>query len=70
MVKKLADQMVAYGAESGKKNFDRDGKSVAQSEAVVGHDGIIRVDGRTNGLNHIAHRFVRFYYICKNWYQR
>jgi uncharacterized ferredoxin-like protein len=31
----LAEQMVAFGARTGKKNFDRDGKNVAQSDAVV-----------------------------------
>ena len=31
----LADDMVAYGKESGKRNFDRDGANVEQSDAVV-----------------------------------
>jgi uncharacterized ferredoxin-like protein len=34
-VKALADKMVEYGTQTGKKNFDRDGKNVAASEAVV-----------------------------------
>jgi uncharacterized ferredoxin-like protein len=31
----LADDMIAYGAESGKKNFDRDGANVRNSGAIV-----------------------------------
>lgn len=31
----LADDMVRYGQESGKKNFDRDGENVRRSAAVV-----------------------------------
>jgi uncharacterized ferredoxin-like protein len=34
-VKALADKMLEYGKRTGKKNFDRDGKNVADSEAVV-----------------------------------
>ncbi len=34
-VKNLADDMIAYGEESGKKNFDRDGENVRRSSAVV-----------------------------------
>jgi uncharacterized ferredoxin-like protein len=34
-VKALADKMVEYGTQTGKKNFDRDGKNVAASEAVI-----------------------------------
>jgi uncharacterized ferredoxin-like protein len=34
-VKALADEMIEYGKRTGKKNFDRDGKNVAASEAVV-----------------------------------
>jgi uncharacterized ferredoxin-like protein len=34
-VKALADQMVEYGQRTGKRNFDRDGKNVADSEAVI-----------------------------------
>lgn len=32
---RLADGMVAYGKESGKKNFDRDGENVRRSDAVL-----------------------------------
>lgn len=32
---KLADAMVNYGKESGKKNFDRDGENVRRSDAVL-----------------------------------
>ena len=31
----LGQAMIAYGEESGKKNFDRDGKNVLNSDAVV-----------------------------------
>jgi uncharacterized ferredoxin-like protein len=31
----LADEMVRYGRETGKVNFDRDGENVRRSEAVV-----------------------------------
>ena len=31
----LADDMVRYGQESGKKNFDRDGENVRRSAAVL-----------------------------------
>jgi uncharacterized ferredoxin-like protein len=34
-VKALAEKMAEYGQRSGKKNFDRDGKNVADSDAVV-----------------------------------
>jgi uncharacterized ferredoxin-like protein len=34
-LQKLADEMVRYGQESGKKDFDRDAKGVARSGAVV-----------------------------------
>ena len=34
-VKALAQKMVEFGQRTGKKNFDRDGKNVAASEAVV-----------------------------------
>lgn len=34
-VKALADRMVEYGQRTGKENFDRDGKNVADSDAVV-----------------------------------
>lgn len=32
---RLADAMVAYGKESGRKNFDRDGENVRRSDAVL-----------------------------------
>ncbi len=34
-VKGLAEAMVAYGERTGRKNFDRDGRNVAASGAVV-----------------------------------
>ncbi len=34
-VQRLADDMIAYGEETGKKNFDRDGANVRASGAVV-----------------------------------
>jgi uncharacterized ferredoxin-like protein len=34
-VKALAGKMIEYGQRTGKKNFDRDGKNVADSEAVL-----------------------------------
>jgi uncharacterized ferredoxin-like protein len=34
-VKALGKKMIEYGQRTGKKNFDRDGKNVANSEAVV-----------------------------------
>ncbi len=34
-VQQLAQAMLSFGAETGKKNFDRDGQNVAQSAAVV-----------------------------------
>jgi uncharacterized ferredoxin-like protein len=34
-VQALADQMVEYGASTGKKDFDRDGQNVADSDSVV-----------------------------------
>jgi len=34
-VKALGEKMIEYGQRTGKKNFDRDGKNVAGSEAVV-----------------------------------
>jgi uncharacterized ferredoxin-like protein len=34
-VSRLADEMVKYGVESGKKNFDRDGENVRNSSVVV-----------------------------------
>ena len=35
ILKDLADKMVEFGLRTGKANFDRDGKNVAHSEAVV-----------------------------------
>jgi uncharacterized ferredoxin-like protein len=35
MIQTLADAMIAFGEKTKKKDFDRDGKNVAQSEAVV-----------------------------------
>ena len=32
---RLADEMVAYGVRTGKKNFDRDGQNVRDSAAVL-----------------------------------
>ena len=34
-VKALAERMLAYGQQTGKKNFDRDGANVAASDVVV-----------------------------------
>ncbi|MCF8009099.1 MAG: DUF2148 domain-containing protein [Halanaerobiales bacterium] len=34
-IKKLAEDMVKYGKESGKNNFDRDGKNVLKSDQVL-----------------------------------
>lgn len=34
-LKKLADEMIKFGTRTGKKNFDRDARNVAASEAVV-----------------------------------
>lgn len=34
-IDKLADEMINYGKESGKKNFDRDGENVRKSNQVV-----------------------------------
>ncbi len=48
VVQQLAEAMLAYGEQSGKKNFDRDGKNVMNSEAVV----LIGIQGATTaGLN-------------------
>lgn len=47
-VKTLAEKMLAYGRATGKKNFDRDGASVAASDVVV----LIGVkDAQSVGLN-------------------
>ncbi|GAW92869.1 ferredoxin domain-containing protein [Calderihabitans maritimus] len=32
---KLADEMVKYGKETGRKNFDRDGENVRRSDALL-----------------------------------
>ncbi|HEC35709.1 MAG TPA: hypothetical protein ENI39_04145, partial [Anaerolineae bacterium] len=34
-LRRLGEAMIAYGERSGKPNFDRDGKNVLDSEAVV-----------------------------------
>jgi uncharacterized ferredoxin-like protein len=45
---KLADAMLAYGAKTGKKNFDRDGKNIRDSAAVL----LVGLkDGKSVGLN-------------------
>ena len=45
---RLADEMLKYGEATGKKNFDRDGRNVAASAAVV----LIGIkDGKSLGLN-------------------
>ena len=47
-VNRLAEEMIRYGEESGKKNFDRDGNNVKNSPAVV----LIGIkDAATVGLN-------------------
>ena len=47
-IQRLGEEMIAYGDESGKKNFDRDGANVIHSEAVV----LIGLkDAETLGLN-------------------
>ena len=48
ILKEIAVRMVEYGIKTGKKNFDRDGKNVANSEAVV-LIGLKNTD--TGGLN-------------------
>ena len=35
ILNKLVDTMISYGERTGKKDFDRDAKNVAKSEAVV-----------------------------------
>lgn len=45
---KLADAMIAYGTNTGKKNFDRDSNNIRKSEAMV----LIGLkDSKTVGLN-------------------
>jgi uncharacterized ferredoxin-like protein len=47
-LERLAADLERYGAESGKKNFDRDGRNVAQSGAVL----LVGLSGaQTLGLN-------------------
>lgn len=47
-VEKLAAEMERYGQTSGKKNFDRDGRNVAASGAVL----LLGIkDAKTTGLN-------------------
>lgn len=47
-IKELADAMLAYGEKSGKPNFDRDGRNVARSEAVL---LISLKDSKATGMN-------------------
>jgi len=48
ILKELGDKMVEFGVRTGKKNFDRDGNNVRNSEAVV----LIGLkDAATVGLN-------------------
>jgi len=35
ILKKIADKMVAFGIKKNKKDFDRDGKNISMSEAVL-----------------------------------
>jgi len=47
-VGKLGDDMIEYGAQSGRKNFDRDGENVKKSSAVL----LLALKGaRTVGLD-------------------
>jgi len=47
-LRRLGEEMIAYGERVGKKNFDRDGRNVLNSEAVV----LIGLkDARVVGLN-------------------
>ena len=47
-LERLADAMHAYGQESGKRNFDRDGENVRRSEALL----LIGLEeAATSGLN-------------------
>ncbi len=47
-IQRLGEEMIAYGDESGKKDFDRDGTNVLHSKAVV----LIGLkDAETLGLN-------------------
>ena len=47
-IKELANAMFAYGEKSGKPNFDRDGKNVIKSEAVL---LISLKDSKATGMN-------------------
>lgn len=47
-IKELAAAMLAYGEKSGKPNFDRDGRNVARSEAVL---LISLKDSKATGMN-------------------
>ena len=50
-LRRLGEAMITYGERTGKSNFDRDGKNVLDSEAVV----LIGLkDARTLGLNCVA----------------
>jgi uncharacterized ferredoxin-like protein len=47
-MRRLAEKMIAYGEDTGKRNFDRDGDNVLKSQAVV----LIGLkDAKTLGLN-------------------
>ncbi|MCS7178971.1 MAG: DUF2148 domain-containing protein [Anaerolineae bacterium] len=47
-LRRLGEEMIAYGERTGRRNFDRDGKNVLNSEAVV----LIGLkDARVVGLN-------------------
>lgn len=47
-VRTLGQKMIAYGERTGKKNFDRDGKNVVESECVL----LVGIkDARPVGLN-------------------
>lgn len=48
VLSRVAEEMIAYGVKSGKKNFDRDGNNIKNSTAVV----LIGLkDSKTVGLN-------------------
>lgn len=47
-LERLAKDMEDYGSESGKKNFDRDGANVRNSQAML---LVSLADARTTGLN-------------------
>jgi uncharacterized ferredoxin-like protein len=55
-LKRLGAEMLQYGVTSGKKNFDRDGRNVENSQAVV----LIGIkDAKTTGLNCCACGFEK-----------